>query len=155
MTIIVRENEKIIKEARQHIVFFLPRLLIWAVILAFLFAWGSYGNFDYFGYGNKIPFMASVLGFILVAWKIFVWKNTVLVLTDQRVWCQIREGIFSNKAVEFLYRDIKQLSYSKKGFWQSVLNYGTLELHTSSDVAHLFTYVSRPDDIVNLVSAVR
>ena len=112
-------------------------------------------TFDFYGYSRYVLLGTLFLGIFLIVWKLILWNFTLLILTDQRVVCQIQEGIFSKKIIEILYKDIKELSFSKKGLGGAVFNYGNLMLNTAADSTHIFEHIPGPDQVVALISKVR
>ncbi|MEK7583030.1 MAG: PH domain-containing protein [Patescibacteria group bacterium] len=153
--IILRENEKIIKRAWQHWTALVPRILMWAVILGFLFAVRYSGDFDFYGEWRWVGFIASALAVIGMFWKIALWRASVVVLTNQRVYCGVRTGIFSKTVIELLYKDIKEVSYVREGIMASIFRYGDLHLMSAADATHVFERIPKPEYLVEIINKVR
>lgn len=155
MTIILRENEKIIKAVRQHGLFLVPRIVIWLLIIGALSVWHWYGHFDFYGYASEVLFGVSLVGLLAVLAKIIFWRRTVLWLTNQRFMCHVQKSLFSQTVVEMLYHDIKEISYEKQGLYASLFNYGNLYVHAASDTTHVFERVPKPEKLVEVINTVR
>ena len=110
MTLILRQNEKIIKTAFKHWLFLVPTYLFWLAILAVLFVVRYRTNFDFYGYWNWFVIGIVALSIIWTAVKTIARKKNILWLTNQRVVKSQRKGIFSKSVTELLYKDIVEVS---------------------------------------------
>lgn len=144
MSIILRENENKIKEVRQHGIFLIPAIIVWVVCSA----GAVYVNGKFFA-------VVAVLGALLVARRIIVWRRTVLTLTNERVICEVRHGLFSAMVIEILVADILEISYERQGIIAALFRYGDLILKTASDTTHVFERIPHPEVIVNDLHTLR
>ncbi|MEK7616290.1 MAG: PH domain-containing protein [Patescibacteria group bacterium] len=146
MSIIVRENEEKIKEIREHKLVLVPRFVFWIAVIILLGVWDS-PQFVLIG--------VAIVAFLSLLIKIFRWEYTMLVLTNQRIVCQVQKGLFSRNTIELLYKDIKELSYANRGIGGTMFNYGDLKLSTAADVTHTFEHIPEPDHVVELIGKMR
>lgn len=155
MKIILRENEEIIKRQRQSVVIFCPLLLLWSILGLLLWAWHLYGQFAFFGKGSIVIGTLIVIAALSIIRKYFLWHASVLAITNQRVLCSVRNGLFSKKVIEILYRDIREVSFEKQGFLPTLFGYGELIMGTSSETQHHFEKIPEPQLIIDLVQSHR
>ena len=146
MDIILRENEKIIKEVREHGSVVVVHIIFWMAVVVGV----SYTNLPWEFLGG-----VSLLALLVVIGKLFFWYRTRLTITDQRVVCRVQEGLFTWQVIEILIRDIKELSYARKGIASAVWGYGDLIVRTSADVLHAFERIPHPGALVESINRTR
>jgi hypothetical protein len=151
----LRENEKIIKSVRRHALFFVPRFVFWLVLIGLLFVWRYYGKFEFYGYTRETLGIFLLVATFAVLWKFYQWRRSIFMLTNQRVVYRVQNGVFTTMVTELLYPDIKELSYTKGGVWESIFNYGSVIFRTASESSHVMEYLPHPDKIVTLISKIR
>lgn len=95
-----------------------------------------------FFFGFLIPFalyyIFPVLFWIMIIWMsiafiryiyhLFDWYLDAWLLTDKALIDVIWEGFFSRSAQRIEYKSVEQVSYSIKGFWQTIFRFGTVEI---------------------------
>lgn len=124
-----RENEDILWFSRQHpYVFALTGYLLIFVLL--------FSSFPLFIFGTtpiaiKFFLFFLVLVIVVMAVKIFIWWNTIYVLTNQRVIGIHQSRIFFRRVSEVPLENIQNISHTKEGMPQHLLNYGSVEIQTS------------------------
>jgi len=104
-----------------HWVFVAFFLIVMPFFLLFpLFAWGKWG-IVFFAYSIAVGFLLFL--------KIFVvWNFNMLVITSKRVIKIRQSGFFDRKVFEMLISRINDVSHHIRGFWGTILRYGTLHI---------------------------
>lgn len=151
----LRENEKLIEAVRSHRSSLNSVWFLSAAMLFLFFFLLSYLKFNFFGYAWQA---FSVLAFILATfalYKMYVWRNDVLFVTNQRVIRNEQEGLFHKTVTEILYRDIHEIIFNKKGFSSIVNNYGNLVIRTPSDSEIVFEKIPDPEKVVEIINKAR
>ena len=152
---VLRENEKLIRIIRRHRSS-LGGVLSFSAGLVFLFLFALYYiKFNFFGYAWQVfgVFVLVLAGVILS--KLYLWRNDVLFITDQRVIRHEQTGLFSKTVTEVLYQDIHEIIFNKKGFASVVNNYGNLVIRTPSDNKIIFEKIPDPERVVEIINKTR
>jgi hypothetical protein len=155
MPIILRENEKLIKEVNRHFVFLLPPVLVWLLVVLALLTSKLLWEFDAWGYFNYVALGVLLIGFLIIWYKYHLWKNNVLILTDERIIQHVKQGLFSRAVTELLYGDILQVSYEKKGLRSHIYNYGNIIIRTAADKEIILKEISKPAEVVRVMNQIR
>lgn len=152
---VLRENEQLIRAVRRY-----KSSLngLWSastgVILLFVLVL-SYFKFNFFGYAWQVfGGLALTLAFV-VLYKLYVWRNNVLFITNQRVIRNEQTGLFSKTVTEILHQDIHEIVFNKKGFSAMVGNYGTLIIRTPFDNKVVFDKIPDPEKVVEVINKAR
>ena len=111
----LRENEKLISSVRRHSS---GLNSVWASSAAALFVFFFillYLKFSFFGYTwQTFSGLVLVLA-IFIFCKLYIWRNDILFITNQRVIRNEQEGVFHKTVTEILYRDIHEIIFNKNG----------------------------------------
>lgn len=153
--ITLRENEQIIKTVRQHRSV-VAGAVSWAVIFAGLvtFSFLRY-DLDVFGYSWEIVTGAVLIAAIVILYKFYIWRKNALIITNQRVILNDREGAFSRTVTELLYRDIYDISFKQVGLSALLNRYGKLIIKTPSGNEITFDKAPSPAEVVRIINEVR
>ncbi|MBI2674764.1 MAG: PH domain-containing protein [Candidatus Yanofskybacteria bacterium] len=128
----------------------------WAVIFAG-FVTFSFLRFDIyiFGYSWEIAVGAILLATLIILYKIYIWRKNTLIITNQRVVLNIRQGVFSRTVTELLYRDIYDISFRQVGLSALINRYGELIMKTPSGSEIIFDKAPSPGKIVEIINKAR
>ena len=151
----LRENEKTLKTVRQHrsvVAGAVSRSVIFAGLISFAFL---KFNLDIFGYSRKIIAGVILIAALIILYKIYIWRKNTLIITNQRVILNIRQGAFSRTVTELLYRDIQSVSFKQSGLAALINRYGKLIMKTPSGSEITFDKVPSPAEVVRAVNEVR
>lgn len=123
------------------VVGFIPLML---AVGAEIFAWNGGFN-DVF----IIVAIGFILYFLLILLVTYVkWLNEeldIIIATDNRIISHEQLDIFHRQVYEANLGQIQDVKGSQKGFLQSVLHYGNIEIQTSaSDVFFIIKHVNHP-----------
>ena len=155
MSIILRQNEELIKVARRHKFFLMPIFFSWPMLIAALLFVRYLFKFDFFGYWAWTLVVASLAATLIILYKYFIWRNNALIITNQRVVENEQRGFFSKTVTELLFRDIREIAYSKEGMNASVYDYGDLKIRTAADDDIIIEKIAEPDEVVELINQER
>ena len=124
-------EEKILYKTHQHwIIPVLQSIKIFIIIVLPLTVW------LYFSV-NSVLWMwvwFFILSGILLLYEHYLWNNSWLLIGNQKVTLSVRNGIFSQFAMNIRYRNIRDCAVSKNSFLGFLLKYGTLFIRSSSGV---------------------
>lgn len=152
---VLRENEKLVEVVRRHKSSLSGTLSLSAgLVFLFLFVL-FYLKFNFFGYGWQV---FSVLVFILALVclsKLYVWRNDVLYITNQRITRNEQAGLFNKTVTEILYQDVHEITFNKKGLASIVNNYGDLVIRTPSENKIIFEKIPDPEKVVEIINKTR
>lgn len=124
-----KTDEDVVLAVRQHpFVLFASGLitviiLVIAVILVFKFG------------GSWISGWFFILALIFIisygGRRLFMWYNQVYILTNQRIISVVQKGVFRREVTEVPLENIQNLSHETRGVFQTMLNFGEVELETA------------------------
>ncbi|PJE76244.1 hypothetical protein COV04_00640 [Candidatus Uhrbacteria bacterium CG10_big_fil_rev_8_21_14_0_10_48_11] len=143
----LREGESLVSLDGQHWTRFslTIALLLVLFLLPFFFLWPLFklGTF-----GVATFFSIVVVAIILLFREYYKWRYTVLIATSQRVIVIEKRAFFSKRMVEIPLSFISSVEEETKGFWQTILRYGTVIVRAKdrSESIH-FRHVGHPRDL--------
>ncbi len=153
--LILHENEKIVRTVRQH-GSVMAGAVSWAVIIAGLITFAFFKfKLDVSGYSWEIVAGVVLVASIAILYKIFIWRKNALIITNQRVILNERQGAFSRIVTELLYRDIYDISFKQVGIAALIYRYGKLIIKTPAGSEITFDKVPSPAEIIGLINRVR
>lgn len=153
--ITLRENEKIVRVVRQHRSV-IAGAVSWSVIFAGLISFFVLKfNFNIFGYSWEIVTGAILIAALVILYKIYIWRKNTLIITNQRVILNERQGAFSRTVTELLYSDIYDISFKQVGLLALVGGYGKLIIKTPSRSEIVFDKTPSPGVIVEMINSIR
>lgn len=137
-----RDNEEIKAVWRQH-PWVMSRAALIAIILIFIgslplaifsASWGI----------EALLLFIGIAGLYIVL-HLYLWLNTIYILTDQRVFAIVQHRLFHRTNNEVPLENIQNVSHAKKGPWQMMFDYGEVEVETSgAKTAMRLKNVERP-----------
>lgn len=151
----LRQNENLIKTVRRHWSFLLPAFLLWMLLPLGLLVVRYLTDFNFFDYWSWVITFASLVVFVILLYKFFLWRNNALIITDQRIIENEQYGFFSKTVTELLYRDIQEISYDKHGLNASLYNYGDVRIRTASENEILVDGIPDPAAVVETINRIR
>lgn len=155
MSIILRESENLIKVVRRHKMFLMPAFFSWLFVIVGLLLVRYALNFNFFGYWSWALVLAILLVVLIILYKYYIWRNNVLIITNQRIVENEQRGFFSKTVTELLYGDIREISYSKDGMSASLYDYGDLKIRTAADSDIIIEKIADPDETVEIINQIR
>lgn len=151
----LRENEKILKIIRQHRSVIAGTIFLSVMLSGFVtFAFLRY-DFNVLGYSWEIIIGAILIAALIIIYKIFIWHKNTLIVTNQRIIINDREGVFSRTVTELIYRDIHNISFKQVGISALLNRYGKLVMKTPSGSEIIFDKISSPAEVVRIINEIR
>lgn len=125
----IRFEEKILYKARQHwivpVIKSLKMIASWALPLAFVVYFLSSFSWTW----TLTTFL--VLGGVTSIYYYYLWAHSWLMIGNQKVTLSVRNGIFSQFAMNIRYRNIRDCAVSKSNVLSFIFKYGTLFIRSS------------------------
>ncbi len=149
----MRFEEKIIYKSRQHWIVPLLKSLKYIGFIALPFAFVTYFVADFSWVWTIWVFL---LLSVLIAWyDHYLWSHSWLMIGNQKITLSVRNGIFSQFAMNIRYRNIRDCAVSKNSVMWYLLKYGTLFIRASSGSDGDFTanHVPKVGKIYALINA--
>ncbi len=110
----------------------------------YLFRWGMIGL--------ALFSLMFLIGFVTLVRVVMVYYFNSFIITDKRIIDWDQRGIFHKEISEVDYLKVQDITYKIKGFWATVLNFGTLQIQTASgSLALELSYVKKPANIQSLL----
>ncbi len=155
MPIILRQNEKLIKTIRRHVFVLMPTVWSWPLLVVGLALVRTYFNFDFFGYWQWVLVFSILVVAIIILARYYIWRMNTLIITNQRIIENKQYGIFSKTVTELLYRDISEVSYTKKGISAALSNFGDIMIRTVSENEIVIDKIASPEQVVEVINQTR
>jgi hypothetical protein len=147
-------EEKILYKTHQHwiipVINSFKLILIVAIPLAVIAYFLS-------GYSWVITTLIFiVMSGILIAYDHYLWHHSWLMIGNQKVTLSIRNGLWSQYAMNVRYRNIRDSAVSKNSMWGYLFRYGSLFIRSSAAEgdfrAHYVPKVGKVYALINALS---
>jgi uncharacterized membrane protein YdbT with pleckstrin-like domain len=125
-----RAGEQIIIVKRQHpwvlarVGLFVSLIISIIIVSVYLFKASPLTSWIIFGGG------LATLGWGSYVW--YGWWNTIVILTNERILLIDQRGLLSRTVSEVPVPKIQDVSFTTKGLFQTLLNYGAVAVKTAS-----------------------
>ncbi len=125
-----REDETVELLFRRHFTVWLPMIFpflisIYGILGAIYFAWPKFVLY--------VILVLSGLCLLILAYKIVLWHYSYFILTDQRLRCIQRNGIFAQAIVDINLRNITNTQYQESGLIGAMIyKYGNINIESVS-----------------------
>lgn len=127
----LEENEKILYVVHRHWTYLLRSGLAIAFFGIFM-PWGLYAMGLTTPAFFTLATVWSLVGYFYFMYNWFNWYADAWLLTTMGVIEVEWNGFFENAATRMGYEDVEAVAYEIKGFWPTVLRYGTATLRVNS-----------------------
>ncbi len=150
-----KEDELVLAVFHKHWISFVKPILLFLpffiVSLVVLFYQQNIGNgFLLFGF---IIFLASVT---YLSHNFLIWWWDVYILTNKRVIDFDQKTLFHKVVSEADLNNIQDTTYEIKGLWQTIFNYGKVNILTASTGDNIdFEDVSHPQNVQDMIGAAK
>lgn len=148
------ENEKVIALYRQtEAVLFKPVIII---LILIYFPW-----YFLFKYGlaqdhSRLLFFWTLLVLIYGLNKYLLWLLNAHIITNRRLISVAYKNLLDKKVLETPLAQILNVSFSKKGFWQSLFGYGAVEVRAGGLPEPLIlNNVGHPSEVKDFIWKIR
>jgi hypothetical protein len=145
-------DEKILYKTHQHwiipVIGSIKYIGLFAVPLAvvtyFLMSYSLVWTFSVF----------LIVSAIVIAYDHYLWEHSWLFIGNQKVTLSVRNGIFSQFAMNVRYRNIRDCAVSKHSMWSFLFKYGTIFVRSSANEGDFHVdYVPKVGKVYALVNA--
>lgn len=125
----MRFEEKVLFKTRQHVIIPVSRSLASVLFVSFPLAVLAYLLSGYsIGWASFIFFF---MGLGTSGYFFYLWYHSWLMVGNQKITMAIRNGLFSQYAMNIRYRNIRDCAVSKSNIWSFLFRYGTLFIRSS------------------------
>jgi uncharacterized membrane protein YdbT with pleckstrin-like domain len=122
-------EEKILYKTHQHWIIPVINSLKLIIIVAIPMAIVTYFLSGYSWALTSLVFI--IISAILAAYDHYLWHHSWLMIGNQKVTLSIRNGLWSQYAMNIRYRNIRDLAVSKNSIWGYLFKYGSLFVRSS------------------------
>jgi membrane protein YdbS with pleckstrin-like domain len=132
-------GENIDRVIHRHVVTLLPSLAGSAalILLALLVSYTQAQFANLFPFPPELLFILSavllVLGVLFLLVGIYVFRRNVLIFTNVHLIISVQNGLFNHRISQIAFVRVQDVSGSKRGIGQTVLNYGTVEIQSAGE----------------------
>lgn len=148
-----KAGEEVAAVVRHFGLTFWPQILAVAllIILPFffifpLFKWGAWGV--------GLFLFLILLGIVYAVRTFVVWYYNAFVITNFRIIDIDQRGIFLRVVSEAAYEKIQDVSYRRKGVWQTIFRHGDVRIQmVGSDTGFEIKNVRKPGEVQELISS--
>ncbi len=131
-----RPSESVRLVSHQHPIVLLPSFL-----LAGLFLLLSLGAFAFLSNGlilGVLLISGPVLAVIEVLIALYRWRNTLLIVSTERVGFFYQKGLFKREFLEAPLQMVVQVSHKVEGIGQTLFGYGTVIVNTGDAESSIY-----------------
>jgi hypothetical protein len=142
----LKEDEEVLHIVRQY-----GLTLIWSWLAVGLLMFTSFFFMFWLfqhGWWGQLLFAIPVVGAVIIGLRtLFVWNNNALVITSHRLFDIEQRGFFEKVISEIHYHDVEDISTSIKGFWATMLKFGTTTIETAEGTLQfVLKNIKKPHD---------
>lgn len=144
----LKDGEDIRLVAKRHGITLFPGLIMafLCIVIPFFFLFPLF-SLGIFGAGG---FMILVLVGLLIAWRTFaMWDGGALIVSSHRLIKVNQSGIFSRTVNEIPLSSVLEVSWSKKGIFGHMFNFGTVRILAGQEM--LAKNVPQPQKLHSLI----
>ncbi|GAB0174986.1 MAG: hypothetical protein HHAS10_08650 [Candidatus Altimarinota bacterium] len=148
-----RFEEKILYRAHQHWIVLAMNLLRYILYFSFptgIIAYLILGS----GIGGGIVFI--IVSLVVIIYDHYLWHHSWLLIGNQKITLTVRNGLFSQYAMNIRYRNIRDSAVSKNNLLGYIFKYGTIFVRSSANEgdfqAHYVPKVGKVYAIINALS---
>lgn len=148
----LKPGEEVAKVVRRYGLILWPKILAVFLLLTLPF----FFLFPLFKFG---PWGAAVFCFLILLGAIYglrtfvIWYFNALVITSQRLVDIDQRGFFERVVSEVSYEKIQDVSYRRKGIWQTIFHYGNVRIRAAGATVDLeFQNIKNPEKIQEMVA---
>jgi len=147
-----KDDERVISIFHKHWISFVKPIAIFlpffVVSIAILFYQGQLGT----GF-LIVGFIIFVGAVSYLLYNYLIWNWDVYILTDQRVIDIDQKSLFHKVVSEANLNNIQDTTFETKGVWQTMFNYGKVNILTASSGANIeFENVDKPEHVMSVIA---
>jgi len=146
-------DEEIVEELRRHpIALFAP---FFKVFLGFVIVVLVFAVFKASWVFSFVFFVWLIFGGIYAFYHYYIWRRDAYIITDSRIMIREQKSFFSKEVSETKLKDITDVTYKVRGFWATLLNFGTVYVQTASSDPLKLTNIKKPNKVQKLILDLR
>src|SRR6266404_3543882 len=140
------ENERIFGIYRQaESVLFKPVIIIF---IAIYFPWYFLLKYELAGQYSRLLFFWTILVLLYAVNKYLLWLLNLYLVTDRRLIAISYKNLINKQVLESPLDRILNIGFVRKGFWQSLFNFGAVVVQASGlPEPMLLKNISKPSEI--------
>ncbi|MBI5071299.1 PH domain-containing protein [Candidatus Falkowbacteria bacterium] len=147
-----KAGEEVVVVVRHFGLTFWPKILavFLLLILPFFFIFPLFK----WGYWGVVLFLFPIILGIIYAVQTFVsWYYNAFIITNCRVVDIDQRGFFERIVSEAVYEKIQDVSYRRKGIWQTIFRYGDVRIAAAgTDIGLEIKNVRSPESVQQLIA---
>ena len=147
-------EEKILYKTHQHWIIPVINSLKLIIIVATPIAMMTY-FVSWYSWGWTILVWVTI-STLLALYDHYLWHHSWLMIGNQKITLSVRNGLWSQYAMNIRYRNIRDSAVSKNSMWGYLFKYGTLFVRSSAQDgdfrAHFVPKVGKVYALVNALS---
>ena len=147
----LKEGEELIRIVRRYYLTYSFHIFLAFIIILIPFFF-LYPLFRLGGWGVFFFFLMLIVGILYALRQSIIYFMNGLVITKDRIIDFDQKGLFNRVVSESSYSKIQDVSFQVKGIWQTLFNYGDIEIQTAAAQANLeIKDVAEPQKIQDLI----
>ena len=147
-------EEKILYKTHQHWIIPVINSIKLIIMVSIPLAIVTYFFSGYSWLITSLVFL--IISGVLVAYDHYLWYHSWLMIGNQKVTLLIRNGLWSQYAMNIRYRNIRDSAVSKNSMWGYLFKYGSLFIRSSAAEgdfrAHYVPKVGKVYALINALS---
>ncbi len=145
-------DEKILYKCHQHWIVPFFWALKYILAIGFPVALVTYFLSDYSWAWTLMVFF--LIASMIALYEYYLWDHSWLFIGNQKVTLAVRNGLFSQYAMNVRYRNIRDCAVSKHSMWSFLFKYGTIFVRSSANEGDFHAnYVPKVGKVYALINA--
>lgn len=154
-----RDKEEVLAVVNNHpYVLYTPGIKSVLLLTLATAIWIFSGLFEWVKYLLPLAIIIGLFGATIFIGAFYSFKESMLVVTNQRVFNVDQKGFFTRKITELEHQNIQDISSDQKGFAKTVLHYGDLVIRTAgagSGSEVIISNIPDPYEVQQLIMKVK
>ena len=148
----IRQNEKLLKVIRQFPLVYFWKFALWFIIflMPFFFIIPLKNFWD--RNGLYIGLGVGLVAAVFLMRVIVEWYFTKLLITSRRIIGIHQKGLFDRTVSDTDFSRIIKISFSVEGIFETLFNYGNLEIETFAEKQFPVMKVGSPEKIYTFIT---
>jgi len=151
----LKDREEVRHVTRRHVLTMFPGLLLALVLIVIpfflmfpLFSWGMLGV--------VLFFIAVLLGIGTAVRTLLLWDADILIVSNLRLVDVDQRGMFSRIVSEAPLDAVQDVSWSRKGIFQTIFRMGNIKVQTAGATANIEAHlIPHPEQVHELINELR
>ena len=153
-----REGEDVIEVINNHpYILYLPGIKTVLLFSASTAIWVFSGQYDWLRIISPLAIILALWGVLIFAIAFYSYAESILVITNQRLFNIEQRGLFTRKISELDHRNIQDITSDSEGLAKTMLHFGDLTIRTagaSAGTEMIVRNIPDPYDIQQLITRI-